>query len=340
MKAAVKTATAIKEEEIRPDDLFTKFMDLSADDAQNFFDRSQFVEVDCPACGCKKSEDAFNKYSFQYVQCNDCGTLYTSPRPNPEELLRYYAQSESQKFWAETILKQTGEKRKESIMLPNIERIEGFLKELDKTPKSVLDVGAANGSFLTEWKKRHTDAALIAIEPGEEAAEKCRAAGIKVFEGFVEKEAENPDAEGDLVTCFEVLEHVQEPESFARALCEATAKGGTAIITCLGADGFDIQLLWEKSRSLMPPYHLNFLSKQGMETMFSKAGFDKVDVYTPGRLDVQIVERSIERGLDVDLSRFEKLLLSRGEETLKAFQAFLAEHGLSSHVWIICQRND
>lgn len=336
----MKTAVQIKEDDIRPDDLFAEFMRLSAEDAQNFFDKSQFVKVSCPGCGADNpSKQGFDKFSFHYDHCGNCGTLYVNKRPNPSELLRYYAQSDSQRFWVEEILKQTGDKRKEQIMLPNVERIEQLLQELNKTPHSVLDVGCSNGIFLREWKKRHDNAQLLGIEPGEEAAAKARAAGIEIFEGFVEDEAEKEEAVADLVTCFEVLEHVQEPVTFAQSLCKVTKPGGTAVVTCLGADGFDIQLLWEKARAIMPPYHLNFLSVQGMKTMFSQAGFDKVSVRTPGRLDVSIVEKFLDQGGEAELSRFEKLMLSKDENIKKVFQQFLAEHGLSSHVWIICERS-
>lgn len=339
MSGAVQTSTKIKEEEIRPDELFSEFLRLSAEDAEGFFDKSKFVNVPCPACETPDTQNGFKKHSFQYGQCVDCGTIYTSPRPDKSELLRYYAESESQKYWINTILKQTGEKRQAQIMQPNIERIEHILQEQNRTPKRVLDVGASGGAFLSAWKARHNEAELIGIEPGEDAAAKCRENGITVFEDFVENAAGQDGAQGDLVTCFEVLEHVQEPLTFARALCDVTAPGGMAVITCLGADGFDIQILWEKSRSISPPYHLNFLSKSGMETLFSKAGFDEVEIRTPGRLDVEIVEKSIERGIEAELSRFEKLILSRDEDTKAAFQKFLAEYGLSSHVWIIAKRH-
>jgi SAM-dependent methyltransferase/predicted RNA-binding Zn-ribbon protein involved in translation (DUF1610 family) len=334
----MQTSTAIKEEEIRPEDVFSEFMHLSAADAQNFFNRTKFVHIPCPACGAKKKASEFEKHSFTYNECAECGSLYVSPRPDPSELLRYYAQSKSQKFWADTVLKKTNTHRKESILIPNLERVEKALEARGKDPKSILDVGAANGAFLTEWRSRHGDAALVAIEPGQEAAQKCRDADIKVYEGFVEDEAGKAGAQGDLVVCFEVLEHVQNPENFAKALYKVTMPDGTCIITCLGLDGFDIQVLWEKSRSIMPPYHLNFLSSKGIETLFIKAGFRKVEVLTPGRLDVEIVKRSIERGIVPELSRFEKFLLSKDENTLKAFQKFLSENGLSSHVWIICHR--
>ncbi|PJB69210.1 MAG: hypothetical protein CO093_11010 [Alphaproteobacteria bacterium CG_4_9_14_3_um_filter_47_13] len=331
--------TAISEEEIRPDDLFNAFMDLSAKDAENFFDKSKFIEVPCPGCGKAENENHFLKHSFRYNHCSECGSIYASPRPDSAALLSYYATSESQRFWAEAVLAKTGQKRKESIMMPNISRVEDVLAKRGRRPKRILDVGSANGAFLTEWKKRHPEAELFGIEPGQESAQTCRDLGIKVFENFVEDEAEKGQAQGDLVTCFEVIEHVQDPERFARAMHNITAPGGVAIMSCLGADGFDIQVLWEKSRSIVPPYHLNFLSKRGMEAMFSKAGFSKIEIYSPGRLDVEIVQKSMERGVIPGLSRFEDLLLSRGKETLQAFQEFLAGHCLSSHVWIICHKD-
>lgn len=330
---------AIKEDEIRPDDLFQTFLDLSANDAQNFFDPTQFEEIDCPACGEARTQDSFEKHSFSYGECISCGTLYASPRPNRAELLRYYATSESQKFWIDNILKKTGEKRKESIMRPNLQRVLGLLEETGRTPKTVVDIGAANGAFLSEWNKARGGCTLIAVEPGEKAAQTCRDQGFTVYEDFIEDLAEQNAVQGDLVTCFEVLEHTQNPARFARAMADVTAPGGAAIMSGLGADGFDIQLLWEESRSVMPPYHLNFLSKKGLELLFSGAGFDTVHIFTPGRLDVDILKKSMERGADPKLSRFEKLLLKRGEDTHQAFQKFLAEHALSSHVWIMCTKN-
>ncbi len=337
--AAVQTATVIKEEEIRPDDLFSEFLRLAAADAEGFFDRSQFVAIPCPACGEPGAGNGFEKFSFEYGQCKNCGTLYASPRPNPAELLRYYAQSKSQKYWLDTILRQTGEKREQSILRPNLERIEKLLIERNRVPKRALDVGASGGAFLSALSEKYPEAALVAIEPGQAAAEKCRVRNITVYEDFVENAAGKEGAQGDLVTCFEVFEHVQNPLKFAKALCDVTSPGGMAVITCLGADGFDIQLLWDKSRAIMPPFHLNFLSKQGMETLFAKAGFDKVEVLTPGRLDVEIVCKSIQRGVVPDnISRFEQLLLSKNEETLAKFQKFLAAEGLSSHVWILAYK--
>ncbi len=340
MSLAVQAATAIKEEEIRPDELFGEFLSLAADDAENFFDHSNFVKINCPACGAAETRDSFIKFSFKYGACEKCGTLYACSRPTAKALLDYYAQSRSQDYWVNVILKKTGEKREQSILRPNLERIEELLKERKRSPRIALDVGAANGAFLLALKENCPDLDLVAVEPGQTAAEKCRSNGIKVYEDFVENCAGDEGVCGDLVTCFEVFEHVQDPLKFAKAVCDVTLPGGMAVVSCLGSDGFDIQLLWDKSRSVMPPYHLNFLSKQGMETLFMKAGFDHVEVLSPGRLDVQIVRNSIERDIVPDqMSRFEKLLLSKDEAVLSAFQKFLSSAGLSSHVWVLAYKD-
>lgn len=334
----MSNAPAIKEEEIRPQDIFNEFLNLCAEDSKNFFDKSQFIEIACPGCNSDYISSGFDKHSFRYNHCGSCGSLYVSPRPSQSEMLRYYKDSKSQLFWFKEVLKKTGEQRKEKIMLPNIERVEGILNDLGRTPKCILDVGSANGTFLTEWKKRHGDAKLFGIEPGPESAQKCRDLGIHVYETFVENASENGEAQGDLITCFEVIEHVQDMDRFARAIYGVTAPDGVAVLSGLGSDGFDLQVLWEKSRSIMPPHHLNFLSINGMKTLFSQVGFKKVEVITPGRLDVDIVLKSIERGENPKLSNFEKLLFSKDLNFQKAFQKFLVEHNLSSHVWLICQK--
>jgi 2-polyprenyl-3-methyl-5-hydroxy-6-metoxy-1,4-benzoquinol methylase len=329
----------IKEEDIRPEDLFSEFIRLSIDDAKHFFNRAEFEHIACPGCGADSpTAESFTKHSFHYAHCGACGSLCVNERPNKAELLRYYAASRSQAYWANTILARTDESRKKSILLPALARVEELVQNYNLTPKSIVDVGAANGAFLSEWKKNHPGMDIIGIEPGQDAAENCRRSGARVYEGFVEDPQIRAHVRGDLITCFEVLEHVHSPPAFVQSLADITAPGGSCLISCLGVDGFDIQVLWQNSRAITPPFHLNFLSRDALRSLFEKAGFTRVHILTPGRLDVEIIRRSQERGQEVQLSRFEKLLMSREKETQDAFQAFLAQNALSSHVWVLAQK--
>ena len=55
----------MKEADIRPLDLFNKFIELSIIDIESFFnDTSSFIDVSCPACDSNDSEEGFIKYGF------------------------------------------------------------------------------------------------------------------------------------------------------------------------------------------------------------------------------------------------------------------------------------
>ena len=141
------------------------------------------------------------------------------------------------------------------------------------------------------------------------------------------------EKKADLVVCFEVIEHVHDPLLFVKVVRKMVAPGGIAIFTGLGVDGFDIQVLWENSKSIFPPHHINFISINGFHKLFKQAGFSEIEVITPGKLDVDIAFNNQE--FLANENRFIKTLLSRGEEALSEFQSFLARHQLSSHCWIL-----
>lgn len=331
--------SAMKESEIRPPDLFAEYLRLSAADAETMFDPARREAVDCPGCGGAKHEHSFKKHGFDYVVCQDCSSLFQTPRPPVAEYAEFYRDSVSAQYWADVFLPAVIETRRVKMFRPRAERIRDLCAERELKPKTVFDIGAGHGIALEEWGRIDPSARLVAVEPGAALAAACRAKGYDVVETMAEDASAATDIRGDLVTCFEVIEHVRDALTFARSLYDLTAPGGLTLVTGLGCDGFDIQLLWDRSNSISPPHHINFMSAAGFETLFKRAGFDKVEVITPGRLDVDIVLGALERGETDDLPRFERLLLSRGEACRQEFQQFLARHQLSSHCWVLASRS-
>jgi hypothetical protein len=110
--------------------------------------------------------------------------------------------------------------------------------------------------------------------------------------------------------------------------------GGYVFISTLGVDGFDIQVLWEKSNSIFPPHHINFLSANGFKHLFERAGLEDVSVTTPGVLDVNIVQNAARRDPAIlESHRFLCNLLAN-DDTAASFQQFLSDNLLSSHTWV------
>jgi 2-polyprenyl-3-methyl-5-hydroxy-6-metoxy-1,4-benzoquinol methylase len=327
----------MKESEIRPEHLHQRYLELSAQDALLCFGNDPRRDIPCVACGSSRVEPQFEKNGFGFAICSDCRTLYQSPRPSIEAFENFYRDSVSSRYWAEEFFPAVAEARRASIFRPRVERLQALCAERGISVRRLIEVGSGFGTFLDEWKARSPDTELFAIEPSKKMAAVCREKGFAVAEDIVEN-VKGMGGHGDLVVCFEVLEHVYDPVSFLKTLGALVRPGGYVFISTLGVDGFDIQTLWEKSNSISPPHHINFLSIEGFKKAFARAGFSDVGVTTPGKLDVDIVRNADAR--DPSLlkgNRFAKTIV-RDAEKGALFQKFLAENLLSSHVWVLARR--
>lgn len=330
----------MKEQDIRPAELFGRYLELTAQDAAQFFgDRDRFEVVPCTGCGQADTRPAFVKEGFAYAECNVCRSLFVSPRPPREALDRFYGDSPSATYWAETFFPASIAARRDKIFAPRVERVIEMMNASGAPPDTVVDVGAGYGLFLEEYRRRAPETGLRAIEPGQKLADVCREKGFLTLQQPVEDAAEWHGT-ADLAVCFEVLEHVFSPVEFVEAMASLLKPGGQLLVSSLCVDGFDIQVLWEKSRSVSPPHHLNFPSVDGFRRLFERAGLVDVRVLTPGRLDVDIVRNASATDPAVAAQhRFLQLLLERrSPEVHEAFQQFLAASGLSSHAWVLARR--
>ncbi|MGA1823514.1 MAG: class I SAM-dependent methyltransferase [bacterium] len=328
----------MKESDIRPADLLNKYLELCAEDAVTYFGSSHREDISCPACTGTSIQPAFMKQDFGYVVCKTCGTLYNSPRPSEEDFVHFYERSISARYWAKTFLPSVAEARRIHLFRPKVEEIARLCKNKKFSPEVVADVGAGHGLFLDEWQRRFPGTKAIAIEPNPDSAEICRSKNITVVEGFVEQ-ATDLHGQIDMVVAQEVIEHVYDPMAFSCSLKNLLRDGGRLLLTGQTVDGFDIQVLWEESKSIYPPNHINFISVRGFKQLFTRAGFSKIDIFTPGKLDVDIVKNAVaHKPHIVTGQRFIGHLLKRDEKIVQAFQKFLQENQLSSHCWIWAEK--
>jgi len=66
----------VKEQDIRPEVLLQRYLELSAEDARECFGAEPRSAVACVACGGSNGSCQFDKNGFAYVRCADCGTLF------------------------------------------------------------------------------------------------------------------------------------------------------------------------------------------------------------------------------------------------------------------------
>ena len=80
------------ESAIRPDELFLEWRKILQEEVleQISHGSAALVESDCPGCGSGKRESAFEVFGLKYHWCEECGSLYASPRPSQAQLDKFY----------------------------------------------------------------------------------------------------------------------------------------------------------------------------------------------------------------------------------------------------------
>lgn len=333
-KLFILESRIMKESEIRPKKIFDEYLRLAKQDTIDYFAGIERMDIDCPACG-SQGEVSISKDNFEYCLCPDCKTLYVSPRPLEEAFAKYYIESPSSKYWADTFYKETADARREKIWNPKAALIADALKEHGVEDKVFVDIGGGYGIFA-EVMQKYTSKPIEIIEPAPHLAKVCREKGFSVVQKFLESVEQNDLSDGEKVfVSFELFEHLYEPKKFLQTLYDLMNSGDIFVFTTLSGLGIDIQLLWENSKSVSPPHHLNFFNPKSVDVLLKSLGFKTLEVTTPGKLDVDILVNNKQYIKDP----FWKNFLEIADEQIKSrWQELISQTGWSSHMMVICQK--
>lgn len=328
----------MKENEIRPAGIYDEFLRLAEQDALAYFHNAQLIDRNCPACDTKGLQE-FKKNGFYYDLCPICNTLYVNPIPVASAFSQYYTESASSKYWATTFYSATAEVRREKLWKPkalNIVRLLVKYSKFDNPPPAIIDIGGGYGIFAEEIHKLTAKCPPIVIEPSPHLAKICRDRGIEVVDKFLEDilPIDLPSHEKVFVS-FELFEHLHSPELFLNHVHDLMKSGDLFIFTTLSGTGLDIQVLYQDSKSIMPPHHINFFNPSSIRTILDRVGLDVLEISTPGLLDIDILKNNHSKIKD----RFWKTFVAMASDSDKnQWQTLIASSGWSSHMMVVCQK--
>jgi SAM-dependent methyltransferase len=322
-------ARSLREEDIRPAAVMAEQARLYAADVARLMEGAGgFVEVPCPACESESWAPQWGKYGLSYRRCAACGTVYVSPRPTLAQLDAYYRTSANHEYWSRVVFPASEAARRERIFRPRARRVAELADG-----GVLLDVGAGFGTFCEE--ARGAFDRVIALEPGPHLAARCRERGLEVVEARIE---DAPlDGALDVVTAFEVIEHLFSPQAFLERCAALLRPGGLLVLTCPNVAGFDIAVLGEASATV-DAEHLNYFTPAALGALAERCGLELVETSTPGRLDAELVRKRALAG-EVELDPFlQRVLIDEWDRLGERFQDFLVAAGLSSNLWLVARR--
>jgi len=324
----------MKESEIRPQEIFNKYLELAEKDVETYFSNCKYHERKCPACG-EEGKFEFKKKGFDYYMCHSCRTLYVNPLPEEDAFIRYYSESPSTKFWATDFYKHTENARREKIYAPRAGMLSEIISKYNKEIKNIIDIGGGYGTFAEELNKDDAYDVYV-IEPNKDLGEVLTDKKLNLIPKFLEdvSKADLPDG-AKCFTSFELVEHLTNPRKFFETLFGAMDDGDLLVFTTLSGMGLDILVLWNKSKAVHPPHHINFFNPSSIKGFLASIGFEVLEVKTPGKLDIDILCNNKKDIHD----RFWGYFIETADEELKnSMQEFIQNNNLSSHMLIVAQK--
>jgi 2-polyprenyl-3-methyl-5-hydroxy-6-metoxy-1,4-benzoquinol methylase len=229
--------------------------------------------VPCNLCGADEPQefltlsDRFSGRQFRLVRCPRCSLIYLDPRPSMEELSSLYPE-EYEAFQppvAEMSSMQAWHASRMREMQAN------YVMRFVNEPGNLLDIGCATGEFLSTMQGHGWG--VSGLEVIEQAAQTARERyNLQVITGTLET-ADLPDLAYDVITMWDVLEHLPDP-SGALVRCRRLLKpGGVVIFSIPNLASFDRYLFGSRWIGWDAPRHFTLFSTHTLRQALQKAGF-------------------------------------------------------------------
>ena len=208
-------------------------------------------------------DNAVTKEVFDLIYNTELDLLETYPRPNDNELGRYY---ESENYISHTDSKKGLVDRVYQVAKTYmLKKKFAFIKEY-KTSGLLLDIGAGTGDFIEEAKKQGFSG--IGVEPSEKARKIAFAKNVDLKENLSQSAGKY-----DVITMWHVLEHVPNYNEQIKWLNLNLQEDGLLCIAVPNFKSYDAQKYKEKWAAYDVPRHLYHFSQKAIENIFAERGF-------------------------------------------------------------------
>ena len=236
--------------------------------------------VPCNLCGERQTRELHG--IARLARCVRCGLIYVNPRPNGEAIAGQYG---TEYFHCPQPVHggyEDYESDREEILATFRRRLRLIRPLLPAARPRLLDVGCATGMFLEVAREEGWSARGLDIS--DYALGRARSKGFAVERGTLPG-ATLPEGAFDLLTLWDVIEHVPDPSATLAACHRLLAPGGLLVMSTPDAGSLPARVLgsrWLGFRCL--DEHLYFFTRPHMTRLLAKAGFSVRGYHAVGKV--------------------------------------------------------
>jgi 2-polyprenyl-3-methyl-5-hydroxy-6-metoxy-1,4-benzoquinol methylase len=141
-----------------------------------------------------------------------------------------------------------------------------------KDSGNILDIGCSTGIFLTEMQKTGKWN-CFGVEPNPYAASTGQKLGLRIHIGKFE-ETFFPEAYFDVITMWDVLEHVTNPKNTISEIYRILSNDGVLVVRLPNYDSLDAKMFGQYWAGFDPPRHLFVFNRSTLSNLFRQCGFE------------------------------------------------------------------
>jgi SAM-dependent methyltransferase len=221
----------------------------------------------CPACLNCRSRHLGETRGYEYRECLNCGVISMALPPATVDVQNLYDHYyDHGNFVIPTVVANS------------LDAVAATFQRFRRTGR-LLDIGFGAGGVLAAaeqrgWRGYGTELNPSALTHGERRG--------WVVSADPELDSRFPIGGFDVVTLFEVLEHVSEPDGVLAAAARYLRPGGLLYLTTPNARSINRRLLHLDWSVFSPPEHVNLWSAEGVRHALRRAGFAVRRIRTQG----------------------------------------------------------
>ncbi len=206
---------------------------------------------------------------FYLYECPECGLVSTQPKLSNEEMQKYYPEDyiaypvavDDEKTWHQRANRQRGVRR----------RCNFAIRESGMATGKVLDVGCATGVFLKGMQDRDWQA--YGIEPSDYAATYAKEQlKLNVTHDYLKADSYEAN-QFDLITLWDVFEHLPNPEETLQIIHKILKPGGVLLLTLPNSQSWDRHIFKQAWAGWDTPRHYFTYNEKCLTQLLERHGF-------------------------------------------------------------------